>query len=432
MIWANADGRGPMDRRMWRYFWQRPRTHREVIAERRVSFLELFYDLIYVVLIARIASGLHGEITWDAVATFGVLFGLLWVGWFNGTLLHDAHGRPDVRNRLMTFLQMFAIAVMAVFAPTADAAGGAGFAAAYTIFLVILVGQWITVARTERDDPFNGPIARGYTTMMAVMTAWTAASVFVPARVRVWMWGAFVVVFILGMVAIALGRGPSGSRTRREADPMATESLLERYALFVIIVLGEVVASVVAGLGAVHELTPAVFATGFAGLAVGIAFWWTYFDMIAMRPPAASTRARYLYTLLQLPLTLAITGVGAATVSLIEHTDAPDPATSWAFAGFVVLAMLSMIATSRLLRDWTRLGAMFRPATTAGLGVAALAVALAAVGVPAIVLTGGLFVTMCAQWAWAVRGWLATPEGIEHVAAAPVEDAAGPGQRAAS
>jgi low temperature requirement protein LtrA len=94
MIWAIVNGRGPMDRRMWRYFWQRPRTHREVITERRVSFLELFYDLIYVVLIARVAQGLHGTITLDAVATFGVLFGLLWVGWFNGTLLHDAHGRP--------------------------------------------------------------------------------------------------------------------------------------------------------------------------------------------------------------------------------------------------------------------------------------------------------------------------------------------------
>jgi low temperature requirement protein LtrA len=240
------------------------------------------------------------------------------------------------------------------------------------------------------------------------------------------MWGAFVVAFVLGMVAIALGRVAGANRPRGDADPMATESLLERYALFVIIVLGEVVASVVAGLGAVHELTPAVFATGFAGLAVGIAFWWTYFDMIAMRPPAATTRARYLYTLLQLPLTLAITGVGAATVSLIEHTDAPDPATGWAFSGFVALAMLGMIATSRLLRDWQRLGAMLRPATSAGLAVAALALALAALGVPAIALTGVLFVALCAQWAWAVRGWLRTPEGVEHVAATPLEDAAGP------
>jgi low temperature requirement protein LtrA len=199
---------------------------------------------------------------------------------------------------------------------------------------------------------------------------------------------------------------------------MATESLLERYALFVIIVLGEVVASVVAGVGAVEGLTPKVFLTGFAGLAGGIAFWWTYFDMVGMRPPRRGTKDVYLYTLAQLPLTLAITGVGAATVSLIEHTEGADPAASWTFAGFVALAMLSLGAIAPLLRDWERLRAMFRPATLAGYAVALLALALAAVGAPALVLTGVLFIAMCGQWLYAVRGWLRTPEGMDQVGAA--------------
>ena len=51
-----------------------------------VSSLELFYDLVYVALIARVAQGLHGEITLGALATFCVLFGLLWVGWYNGSV----------------------------------------------------------------------------------------------------------------------------------------------------------------------------------------------------------------------------------------------------------------------------------------------------------------------------------------------------------
>ena len=109
----------------YRYFWQRPRTHRQGIAERRVSFLELFYDLIYVVLIARIALVLHA-ITVASVGTFVVLFSLLWIGWYNGSLLHDAHGRADVRNRLLTFLQMFAIAAMGVFATDAAEEAGGG------------------------------------------------------------------------------------------------------------------------------------------------------------------------------------------------------------------------------------------------------------------------------------------------------------------
>ena len=404
-----------MDARVRRYFWRRPRTHREPIAERRVSFLELFYDLVYVVLIARVAQGLHGSITPEAVGTFFVLFGLLWIGWFNGTVLHDAHGRPDVRNRLLTFLQMFAIAVMAVFAPAADGESGTGFAISYTAFLLIVLGQWYRVARLERADPLYGPLARRYTLMMFLMTVLTASSILASPSVRLWMWAGLVAAFVIGMIATALLPRPEAGEGGSSANPMATESLLERYALFVIIVLGEVVASVVAGLGAVHDLTPTVFLTGFAGLAVGIAFWWTYFDMVGMRPPRRTARDIYLYSLLQLPLALAITGVGAATVSLIEHADSPDPPASWAFAGFVALAMVSLGGIARLLRDWTLLKAMFRPATISGYLVAGLALVLAAVAVAPLALTGVLFVAMCAQWLYAVRGWLRTPEGQQQV-----------------
>jgi hypothetical protein len=80
--------------------------------------------------------------------------------------------------------------------------------------------------------------------------------------------------------------------------------------------------------------------------------------------------------------------------------------------------MLSLGAIAPLLRDWERLGAMFRPATLAGYAVALLALALAAVGAPALVLTGVLFIAMCGQWLYAVRGWLRTPEGIDQVDAA--------------
>ena len=46
--------------RFRRWFWQPPRAHGEIEAERRVSFLELFYDLVYVVVIAQAAHELVG------------------------------------------------------------------------------------------------------------------------------------------------------------------------------------------------------------------------------------------------------------------------------------------------------------------------------------------------------------------------------------
>jgi low temperature requirement protein LtrA len=395
-----------------RYFWQRPRTHRETLADRRVSFLELFYDLIYVVLIARIALGLHAGVTTRSVAAFVILFSLLWIGWYNGSLLHDAHGRPDMRNRLMTFLQMFAIAAMGVFATDAAGAGGRGFALCYTAFLVILVWQWVVVARLERDDRVYGPITRRYTVSMVIMTAWIGASAFAPDDVRMWMWGAFVVAFVFGMVLFAFSdRGDE--HESEAAGPLATESLLERFALFMIIVLGEVVASVVSGLGAVEQLSARVFLTGFTGLAVGIAFWWTYFDLIAMRAPIATTRARYLYNLAQLPLCLALTGVGAATVSLIESgTDEHTPqATAWLFGGCVAMAMLTSSWLMRLLADYRRLASVYRPTVRAGLGISALAVLLAALGPPPLLFASVLVLAMALQWAFAVQRWFDTPDG---------------------
>ena len=399
-----------------RYFWQRPRTHREAFADRRVSFLELFYDLIYVVLIARIALGLHDQITRGSLATFVILFSLVWIGWYNGSLLHDAHGRADTRNRLLTFLQMFALSSMAVF--VTDAATGGAFAVSYTAFLAILVWQWVVVARLERDDPVYGPIASRYAVAIALMTAWVGASAFVTPGLRIWMWGGFVLVFLAAALisAFTLDRDP---RHAAEAGrPLATDSLLERFALFIIIVLGEVVASVINGLAGVEPMSASVFLTGFGGLAVGVAFWWSYFDLVAMRPPIATTRARYIYNLAQLPLALAITGVGAATVSMIEQGSraATPTSTAWLFGGFVALAMLTLALLMRLLADYDRLHAAYGPTLFATVAIAVFALLMAALDPRPLVLATTIFLAMCAQWTFAVARWLATDDGQAAVA----------------
>ena len=60
-----------------RYFWKPPRAHGEVIEDRSVSFLELFYDLVYVVVIARAAHTLAEHVSWRGAADFAVVFGLI-------------------------------------------------------------------------------------------------------------------------------------------------------------------------------------------------------------------------------------------------------------------------------------------------------------------------------------------------------------------
>src|SRR3954451_2964845 len=105
-------------------FWQPPRAHGEVIEDRSVSFLELFYDLVYVVVISQATHALAANVSWVGVGRFAVIFGMIWIAWLNGTLYQDLHGRDDGRSRVFVFAQMMLLALLAVY--TADAAGASG------------------------------------------------------------------------------------------------------------------------------------------------------------------------------------------------------------------------------------------------------------------------------------------------------------------
>lgn len=125
----------------FRRWWRPPRRMLEREAERRVTFLELFYDLVYVVVIAEVGHTLATHVSLRGIADFAILFMLVWLAWFNGAAYHDLHGNNDIRTRVFTFVQMFTVAAMAVFAHSAFGAGAAGFAlsfAAYQLTLTFL------------------------------------------------------------------------------------------------------------------------------------------------------------------------------------------------------------------------------------------------------------------------------------------------------
>lgn len=104
-----------------------PRRHGELLHDRRVSPMELFYDLVFVVVVARAAHGLAHHVTWHGVGVFAVVFCMVWIAWFNGSMYYELHGREDGRTRTfvstdMTLLSIVGLSkVLAVgwFAPVA-------------------------------------------------------------------------------------------------------------------------------------------------------------------------------------------------------------------------------------------------------------------------------------------------------------------------
>jgi len=79
--------------RFKRWFWQPPRAHGEIMRDRVVTNLELFYDLVYVAVIGQAAGRLAEDVSAQRVVEFVVVFAMIWLAWINGSLYLEIHGR---------------------------------------------------------------------------------------------------------------------------------------------------------------------------------------------------------------------------------------------------------------------------------------------------------------------------------------------------
>jgi len=354
-------------RRFRRWFWQPPRAHGEIEAERRVSFLELFYDLVYVVVISQAARELATSVSVRGYLEFLVVLGVVWVAWANGTLYYELHGREDGRTRTFVFIQMAILALLAVFTARAAGETGAAFGVVYIGFLAVMTWLWYTVRRQDRPE-YMASTAR-YLVAMVASIAVFAVSTALPTDARLIVWA----LFSIGWLAFMLVFGWA-SRRAPVAGIVPTDAMVERFDLLIIIVLGEVVTGVVNGLGgADHD--PATLGTGFAALMVGFGLWWIFFDVGGRRLPRLDGLAVNAWMELHLPIALAIVGAGAAMVGLIEHAHAAaaPAATSWLLAGSVALALIALGLMTRTLGDYERHRAVYRPLALVMAAAAAVA-----------------------------------------------------------
>lgn len=335
-------------RRTFRQWWQIPRRVSDRPEERTVSFLELFYDLVYVVLIAQIAHALAGHVDLAGFGQFMFLFIIVWWAWLNGTLYHDLHGNNDIRTRVFTFLQMFGVASMAVFAHDATGEGGPGFALSYAFFLFILMFLWW---RSGVHDPLHRPASQPYVFGFLIATLLFIVSAFVPAPLRFYLWGIAVLLSLLmPFMVIFLGRSNPQLQEELARSNSLTPSAVERFGLFTIIVLGEVIVGVVNGLAEHHHLDGTVLITAALGMLIAISLWWVYFDFVSHHLPIEGVRTTYAWVYLHLPLTASITAVGASVLNVVEHSGEHLPAeVRGLLVGAIAVALISIALLMRTI-----------------------------------------------------------------------------------
>jgi low temperature requirement protein LtrA len=346
------------------WFWRPPRPHGATIRDRVVTNLELFYDLVYVAVIGQAANHLSEDVSSVSIAGFAIVFAMIWFAWINGSLYLEIHGRQDGRTRSFVFLQMGILVLLAVFTAGATGPDGPAFGLVYAALFAVMGWLWFSV-RGQDESQFRTPTA-AYALGMAISVAVIVATAFLPTDPRIAIWAAFCAAWLAAFAVI--GRIPAFAIAMSP-----TQSLVERFGLFTIIVLGEVVIGVVDGLSRAGR-DPVTIATGLLALSVGFGFWWSYFDIVGRRLPRPAGQAVFPWVLSHLPITMAIAAAGAGMTSLIAHAHdaSPPPATGWLLAGAVAVALLGLILTSLSLEDARRLPAVYRKiASTMAVGATA-------------------------------------------------------------
>jgi len=316
---------------------------------RRVTWLELFFDLIFVAAVAQVALPLHEDYSAAGILRFAILFVLIWWTWIGHAVFSTRFDSDDAVGRGLTVLQMFGVAVMAANAGDAlDSRSSAGFAAAYAVLRFVLVFQYVRARRIPETRELTGRYIMGH----GMAAALWLTSALVPAPERFWIWG----------VGFAIDLGTPWLAVRHSvASPPHAEHLPERFGLFTLILLGESVVAVMHGIEHQEHWSVPAATTAFTGMTIAFLFWWWYFDAAAATSPKRISSRRdairlHIWSYAHLPLYLGIVSafVGVRLIVSDLPARALDASQMSILGAALAVAMLSLTVVSWASRQGSR------------------------------------------------------------------------------
>jgi low temperature requirement protein LtrA len=306
-------------------------------AARKVSWLELFFDLIFVAAVAQVAEPLREHYSVAGVVRFATLFALIWWAWTGYTVFATRFDADDGVQRLLTLVQMFVVAAMAANAEDElHSRSSAGFMAAYAVLRLVLVAQYFRARRLPEARPLTTRYIVGHGGAALI---WLA-SAFVPAPARYLLWAAAFVID-LGTPWLALPH-----TVKVPPDPT---HLPERFGLFTLILLGEAVIAVMHGMKSQDEWTVAAASSAFSSMALLFLVWWWYFDIAAAASERLVRSHRdalrfhvWSYAHFPLYLGLVVIGVGAQRIVTAAARFPLDGEEALLMTGAAAVVMVTM------------------------------------------------------------------------------------------
>lgn len=285
--------------------------------ERHATWLELFFDLVFVVIISQLSHFLLHEISSLRFLEFLFLFIPVWWAWLGVTFYSTRFYSDDIGHRLLLLLQMGGAGAMAVNISGAFNNTFSSFAISYAFMRFILIVEYIRVykAITIKTSISPKPLLKRYISGFSIAAIiWFISAFVTTSELRIGLW-------IIGLI-IDFATPITAGRLHSQYAPNVYH-LPERMGLFTLIVLGESIVSIVVGMTDQQWNLYSVIVSSL-GLCISFSLWWLYFDSSGRLPIQIliekSNVAIYLIWLyIHFPLVVAITAVGVGIRHLISN-----------------------------------------------------------------------------------------------------------------
>ena len=208
--------------------------------ERHATWLELFYDLVFVVTISQLSHYLFHDVSLSNFFGFLFLFIPVWWSWIGTTFFATRFYTDDIGHRLLLLLQMGGAGAMAVNISGAFSNTFSGFALSYAFMRLILVIEYVRVFRTIKSSESANPLVKRYIIGFFIAAIIWLISAFVsPTEIRFTLW-------VIGLT-IDFATPISAGKLHSKFAPHISH-LPERMGLFTLIVLGESIVGIVTGM----------------------------------------------------------------------------------------------------------------------------------------------------------------------------------------
>ena len=308
-------------------------------SEERVTPLELFFDLVFVLAITQCTALMADDPTWTGLARGLLVLGVLWWSWVGYAWLTSVVDPEEGVVRFAIFAAMAALLVAALCVPQAFGDLGLLFACAYA---VVRYGQIVLFVVASRDDPALRRSVIGLAVSTAIGVGLLVGASAADGALQGALWALALLLDMGGPFLF-------GS----EGWKLVPGHFAERHGLIVIIALGESIVAI--GVGAEFGVDAGVVVAAILGTAVAAALWWLYFDIVALvaaRRLANATVgrerneiARDSFSYLHFPMVAGIVLLALGLKKTLEHVGDPlELVPAVALLGGAALYLLAHVA----------------------------------------------------------------------------------------